>query len=96
MRTERFPAARSEGQRRLSLADDLELTRCGDGGEVISSLVPDDLLERSGDVDLDEATLLSLDISLRLAPVHFGGLSVLLGGTRVVGRGGGESSEGEL
>lgn len=58
--------------------------------------MPNDLLERPRDVNLDQATLLTLSVALRLPPGHLGGLSVLLGVTSIVGRGRGESGESEL
>jgi hypothetical protein len=73
-----------------------ELTRRRNGRKVISSLVPNDLLERPGDIDLDQTTFLTLSVALGLPPCHLGGLSVLLGVAGVVGWGGGESGEGEL
>lgn len=67
-----------------------------DSGEVVSSLVPGDLLESTGNLDLDEAAFVALGVSLGLRPANLARLFVLLGDSSVVRGGRGETGEGEL
>ena len=96
MSTDRFPAVHTMVSKGALHAARSKRTSRGDSGEIISSLVPGDLLEGARHFDLDQSTFFSLRRSLRLDPTNLGGLFVPFGVSGVVGRGGFESGEGEL